>query len=43
MVLTEDGERYMRHLSWELEAVDVIVHLERHGPHRRVSSKCDLS
>lgn len=31
MVLTEDGERYFRHLSWELEGIDAIVQIPRYA------------
>ena len=31
MVLTEDGERYLRHLQWQLEHVEAIVQIPRYA------------
>ena len=31
MVLTEDGERYIEHLRWQLEGTDVIVQIPRYA------------
>ena len=31
MVLTEDGERYLRNLQWQLEAIEAIVRIPRYA------------